>query len=108
MLGDAEMPEIADLINEISDILPIYAYPTKQLVKTLGDRRIRETTRFEIVFVRDFGYAGGLMCDIKLPDNQVLVVSSTNLRFLDDAPIYDKINKYKNDRKEWLKTVKPL
>ena len=85
------------LTDEMRDALPLYAYPSKQLIETLPDRRLSRKTRLEIDNVFFAGNEGGIMCAVKFPDQTVAVISATNLVFLDQQPIYAKINDYRRD-----------
>lgn len=91
------------LIDEMRDALPLYSYPTKQLIETLPDRHLSRKTRLEIDNVFFAGNEGGIMCAIKFPDQTVAVISATNLIFSDQQPIYAKINDYRRNRINSLK-----
>ena len=86
------------LIDEMRDALPLYAYPTKQLIETLPDIHLSKKTRLEIDNVFFAGNEGGIMCAVKFQDQTVGVISATNLVFSDQRPIYAKINDYRRDR----------
>jgi len=90
------------LAEEIKAHLPLYAYPTKQLVQELKSKGFKESRPLGIESVSDFGEEGGLMCHIRHGE-EVLIVSATNLRFADDTQICRDINDYIDTRVEWLK-----
>jgi|GEM_PF-2057023 len=92
------------LIDEMRDALPLYAYPTKQLIETLPDIHLSKKTRLEIDNVFFAGNEGGIMCAVKFQDQTVGVISATNLVFSDQRPIYAKINDYRRDRINSLKS----
>jgi len=83
--------------------LPLYAYPSKQLIKTLPDRNLSRKTRLEISNIHYAGNDGGIMCAVRFLDDTVAVISATNLIFVDQLPIYAKINDYTQRRIKALK-----
>lgn len=86
------------LIDEMREALPLYAYPTKQLIEALSDLHLSKKTRLEIDNVFFAGNDGGIMCGVKFQDRTVGVISVTNLVFSDPQPIYAKINDYRRKR----------
>ena len=90
------------LMREIEAALPLYAYPTKQLVREFREANLRENMRLEIYDVQNTGMSGGITCAIAL-GGTLLLPSITKLRFLDDASIYHKINEYIAGRLQWEK-----
>lgn len=86
------------LIDEMKNALPLYAYPTKQLIETLSDLPLSKKTRLEIDNVFYAGNEGGIMCAVKFHDQTVGVISATNLVFSDEQPLYVKINDYRRGR----------
>jgi len=98
------MPNGVNLVKEMTEALPLFCYSNKRNTKALAVQGfiLSEQTRLEVVGVRDFFDAGGVMCDIKLKE-QVLVMSITGLNFKGNGPIDEKISEYKNARIEWLK-----
>lgn len=101
-----QMPQGTALVNEMMKALPLYCYSGKRNTRSLAEQGIKlsEKTRLEVIDVRDFLEAGGIMCIIKCPKTgQVLVMSVTGLDFVDNGPIDAKINEYKKARIEWLK-----
>ena len=101
-----QMPEGASLVKEMTNALPLFCYSNKRNTKALAAQGIRlnEKTRLEIIGVRDFFDAGGIMCDIRHTESgQVLVMSITGLDFADNGAIDEKISEYKKARIEWLK-----
>lgn len=86
------------LIDEMRNALPLYAYPTKQLVETLTDIHLSRKTRLEVDNIFYAGNDGGIMCSVRFHDQTVGVISATNLVFSDPQPIYAKINDYRRER----------
>ena len=92
------------LIEEMIEALPLYAYPSKQLIQALSDMHLSRKTRLEISNIHYAGNDGGIMCAVEFPDDTVAVVSATNLVFTDRQPIYSKINEYTKNRIKALKS----
>lgn len=91
------------LLNEMMSCLPIYAYPTRELLNHTNTKsRLTLKSKLEITSVMDSGHAGGIMCGIAL-GQEVLLVSLTHLEFRDEHPLRDRINAYKQDRIRMLR-----
>ena len=100
------MPEAKTLVEEMEQALPLFCFSKKRNTKLLAEQGVKlsEKTRLEVIGVRDFLEAGGVMCDIRHPPmDNVLVMSVTGLNFKDNGPIDEKISAYANARIEWLK-----
>jgi hypothetical protein len=101
-----KMPESRTLVKEMKNTLPLFCFSKKRNTKALAEQGVKlsERTRLEVIGVRDFLEAGGVMCDIRHPQtDNVLVMSVTGLDFKDNGPIDEKITAYANARIEWLK-----
>ena len=98
------MPNGGYLLKEMLDALPLFCYSNKRNTKALAAQglKLNEKTRLEVVGVRDFLDAGGIMCDIKYGE-QVMIISLTGLDFKGNGAIDEKISEYKKERIEWLK-----
>ena len=100
------MPEGKALVKEMEQALPLFCFSKKRNTKSLAEQGVKlsEKTRLEVIGVRDFLEAGGVMCDIRHPQtNNVLVMSVTGLDFKGNGSIDEKITAYANARIEWLK-----
>ena len=100
------MPEEFDgvyaLLDDMRDALPLYAYPTAELVKELvqidaGLRKLTVNSRLEITQLHYGGNEAGIMCAAEM-NGQVLLPSLTHLEFKDRGDLYDRINAYKKRR----------
>jgi len=100
------MPDGKKLVKEIANALPLYCYidnSTKQLLAKKGVP-ISDKTRLKIFEVKYMGEAGGITCVVERPDGEgILAVSATQVNFLDEGDIYEKINEYKDARLKWLR-----
>jgi len=92
-----------NLINEMKGYLPLYAYPTPQLLSSLRDKGLKHNSKLEITDVSDSGEAGGLMCTMHIAE-EVFVISLTYLDFRDEHPLKDKIREYQVKRLNMIKT----
>jgi len=101
-----QMPDGKNLVKEIVKSLPLYCYvdnPTKQLLAKKG-MFISKKTRLKIFEVEYMGEAGGVTCIVERPDGDgILAVSATQVNFMDEGEIYEKINEYKEARLKWLR-----
>ena len=86
--------------------LPLYCYSKKRNTKSLAEKGVKlsDKTRLQIIGVRDFLEAGGVMCDVRHPqDGNIIVMSVTGLDFKDNGPIDEIITAYSLARIAWLK-----
>lgn len=90
------------LIDEMNNCLPIYAYPTKQLLENAEKYKLTLKSKLKITSFMDGAYEGGIMCVIEM-ENEVLFTSLTHLEFRDEHPLKYRINAYKKDRIDSLK-----
>lgn len=101
------MPDGKTLVKEMEKVLPLFCYSKKRNTKSLAEQgvKLHEKTKLEVIGVRDFLEAGGVMCDVKNPqdDGNVLIMSVTGLDFKGNGSIDEKITAYANARIEWLK-----
>ena len=101
-----QMPDGQTLVMEMKKALPLFCYSKKRNTKSLAEQGVKlsEKTQLEVIDVRDFLEAGGVMCDIKNPQgDNVLIMSVTGLDFKGNGVIDEKITEYANARIEWLK-----
>ena len=100
------MPEGSMLVREMKNSLPLFCFSKKRNTIALAMQGVKlsEKIRLEVIDVRDFLDAGGVMCDIRDPQtSKVLIMSVTGLDFKDNGPIDEKITAYASARIEWLK-----
>jgi hypothetical protein len=94
--------ETMELLAKMRSHLPIPAYPSKQLVSALREqkRKIKTSTRLEIVDLHYLGDAGGITCVLELPSRAEAgyVVSLTHLRILPPHPLAKDIRRYQLHR----------
>ena len=90
-------------INEMENFLPIYAYPTPQLLNNVTNYKLTLKSKLKITSLMNGGNEGGIMCGIEI-GKAVLLTSLTHLEFRDEHPLKCKINAYKQDRINSLKT----
>jgi hypothetical protein len=98
--------DVEVLVDEMNDALPLYCYADRNSVALLSRQglRINVNTRLEIEGVDDLGDEGGIMCAVKTPGGgRPLGLSASHLVFKDSGEIYDKINRYKEERIKWLR-----
>ncbi|NEX23584.1 hypothetical protein G3480_25465 [Thiorhodococcus mannitoliphagus] len=90
--------EAMELENKIKDCLPIFAYPSKELVLLLKKKNIKlkADQLLEIINADYFGDEGGIVCTLKFPfkTEESFVVSLTHLRPLRNHPLAADIRKY--------------
>ena len=88
------------LIQSMKKALPLYAAPSKYLLKEF--REMRASDKLEITDVHYLGNEGGISCAIKR-GNEVMVISVTHLIFPTGHPLAEEINDYKHNRIQALK-----
>jgi preprotein translocase subunit SecA len=89
-----------ELIQSMKKALPLYAAPSKYLLKEF--REMRASDKLEITDVHYLGNEGGISCAIKR-GNEVMVISVTHLNFPAGHPLTEEINDYKRNRIQVLK-----
>jgi hypothetical protein len=94
--------ETMELLAKMRNHLPIPAYPSKQLVLSLREQKLKIKTsqRLEIVDVHYLGDEGGITCVMKFPARaeENLVVSLTHLRIMPTHPLAKEIRRYQLHR----------
>ena len=89
-----------NLLEAMKKALPLYANPSKYLLKEF--EYMRGSDKFEITDVHYLGNEGGISCAVRR-NNQVMVISLTHLNFMGDQPLAHEINEYKRNRIQMLK-----
>ena len=80
--------------------LPLYAAPSKYLLKQFSE--MRASDKLEVIDVHYLGNEGGISCAIK-KGKEVMIISVTHLIFPTGYPLTEEINAYKYDRIQALK-----
>jgi hypothetical protein len=93
---------VATLLEQMDDQLPIQAFPTKDVVRTLRRRGVKASTDRALSVKRVF-YAGdeaGIVCDVtpSRAAKEVLIVSLTHLRIAPHHPLFPAIVAYQRER----------
>ncbi len=92
--------EVRELIQAMKDQLPIKAYVTPSLVRSLRQRgtAIEANQSVQIDSVINLGDEGGITCDIGMFGTNAVVVSITHLRFDASSPLAVRIRAYQTKR----------
>jgi hypothetical protein len=88
------------LIQSMKKSLPLYASPSKYLLKEF--RGMRTSDKLEVTDVHYLGNEGGISCAVK-KGNEVMIISVTHLIFPTEHPLTEEINDYKRNRIQALK-----
>ena len=93
---------VARLMDEMQTHLPIPAYPTKELVRTLRQQGAKSSAD-RILFIRRVFYVGdegGIACDVTPTQDAkaAFVVSLTHLRIPHSHPLFRDIRTYQRER----------
>jgi hypothetical protein len=100
---------VARLLEQMENLLPIPAFPTKDVVRTLRRRGAQASTDRALSVKRVF-YAGdeaGIVCDVTptRAAKEVLIVSLTHLRIAPKHPLFPAIVAYQRERVRRLAAV---
>ena len=100
---------VARLLEQMHDHLPIPAFPTKEIVRTLRRGGVKVSVE-RAVSVKHVFYAGdeaGIVCDVTPNQGakEVFVVSLTHLRMAPDHPLFRPILAYQLERVRRLTTA---
>jgi hypothetical protein len=93
---------VASLMEQLPGYLPLPAFPTKELVRTLRRRGVRASVDRALSIRRVFyaGDEGGIVCDVT-PNRgakEVFVVSLTHMRIAPNHPLFNPILAYQRER----------
>ena len=93
---------VARLVVQLENQLPIPAFPTKEIARTLRRRGVQASTDRALSVKRVF-YAGdeaGFVCDVtpSRTATEVLIVSLTHLRIAPKHPLFPAILAYQRER----------
>lgn len=93
---------VARLIDQLQAHLPIPAFPTKEIVRTLRRGGVKASVDRALSVKRVFyaGDEGGIMCDVtpSRAAKEVFIVSLTHLRIAPDHPLFAAILAYQRER----------
>jgi hypothetical protein len=102
---------VARLLEQMHDHLPIPAFPTKEIVRTLRRGGVKAGVDRPLA-VKHVFYAGdeaGIACDVTPARgaNTVVLVSLTHLRIAPHHPLFAPIVAYQRERVRRLATALP-
>jgi len=93
---------VARLIEQLNGHLPLPAFPTKELVRTLRRGGVKASVDRALSIKRVFyaGDEGGIVCDVTPNQGakEVFVVSLTHLRIAPNHPLFRPIEAYQRER----------
>ncbi len=93
---------VASLMEQLHGQLPMPAFPTKELVRTLQRRAVKASVDRALTIRRVFyaGDVGGVVCDVTRNDGakEVFVASLTHLRIAPNHPLFRSILAYQSER----------
>jgi hypothetical protein len=100
MIDDPAM--VARLMDQLQADLPIPAYPSKEVVRTLRQRgtKISADRLLSIRSVLYLGDEGGITCDVTPPQDvkTPILVSLTHLRLPTEHPLSRDVRAYQRER----------
>lgn len=89
---------VARLLEQIKEHLPLPAFPTKELVRTLRRGGVKASTGRALSITRVFyaGDEGGIVCDVTpgRGAKEVFIVSLTHLRIAPEHPLFAAVVAY--------------
>src|SRR5260221_423507 len=102
---------VARLLEQMHDHLPIPAFPTKEIVRTLRRGGVQASADRPLTAKQVF-YAGdeaGIACDVtpSRDAKSVVLVSLTHLRIAQDHPLFAPIQAYQRERVRRLAAAAP-
>lgn len=102
---------VARLLEQMHDHLPIPAFPTKEIVRTLRRGGMKASVD-RAISVKHVFYAGdeaGIACDVTPSPNAktVVLVSLTHLRIAPHHPLFAPIWVYQRERVRCLAAANP-
>ena len=102
---------VARLIEQLNGHLPLPAFPTKELVRTLRRGGVKASVDRALSIKRVFyaGDEGGIVCDVTPSQGakEVFVVSLTHLRIAPNHPLFGPILVYQRERVRHLAAAGP-
>jgi hypothetical protein len=100
---------VTRLMEQLQGHLPMPAFPTKELVRTLRRGGVKASVDRALSIKRVFyaGDEGGIVCDVTPQQGakEVFVVSLTHLRMAPDHPLFRPILAYQLERVRRLTTA---
>jgi hypothetical protein len=102
---------VASLMEQLQGQLPMPAFPTKELVRTLRRRGVKASVDRALTIKRVFyaGDEGGIVCDVTPSQGakEVFIVSLTHLRIAPNHPLFAPILVYQRERVRRLAAAGP-
>ena len=93
---------VASLMEQLQGQLPMPAFPTKELARTLRRRGVKTSVDRPLTIKRVFyaGDEGGIVCDVTPSQGakEVFVVSLTHLRIAPEHQLFAAILAYQRER----------
>ena len=88
------------LTQKLQQALPLKAYPTRELVRSLRDKGNLITLKSELTIttVHNSGDISGIMCVIDQKTKDVIACGLTHLIFMANCPLYKEIVDYQKKR----------
>ena len=96
--------EVVDFISKMEKALPIPLYPPKAFVHSMREKGMKIKPKREVSIEKIFylGDEGGIMCAVKNPGKENIIVSLTHLHVKANHPLAKDIRAYQMRRKEKL------
>ena len=93
---------VARLLEQLENQLPVPAFPTKELVRTLRRGGVKASVDRALSVKRVFyaGDEGGIICDVtpSRAAKEVFIVSLTHLRLAPHHPLFPAVVAYQRER----------
>lgn len=96
-----------DLTNKINEILPLRAFPTRELVQIFRKNGHPITLKTELIItsVHNSGDISGIMCTVELVDGYKMACALTHLIFSRTVALYFEITDYQKKRAKRIKQL---
>lgn len=96
-----------DLTAEITELLPLKAFPIRELVQIFRNNGhpITLKTELNITSILNSGDISGIMCSIELADGYRMACALTHLTFSKSVKLYSKISDYQKKREKRIKKL---
>ena len=102
---------VTSLMEQLHGHLPMPAFPTKELVRTVRRGGVKASVDRALSIKRMFyaGDEGGIVCDVTPSQRakEVFIVSLTHLRIAPDHPLFASILAYQHHRVKSLAAAGP-
>ena len=100
----------ADLTEKLQNELPLMAFPIRELVQILRDKKTQVTLHTELTITDVFnsGDISGILCTIEAEGLKGMACSLTHLTFKSDCPLYKEIIDYQIKRAKRIDKLKRM